>query len=117
MARTLITAIAIDADGYNLTDSSEFATLATGAGNGVEFAYNQNTLIALKNDSGGAAVFTIKVPTPAAYAPFSLTLDDLDVPVANGKTWVIWPAAIFRQTDGRVYVDCDVAGKLMVVGQ
>lgn len=115
MARTGISSVAITATGYNLTDSTGFATLGTGAANGVSFSYDSNTLIYLKNDTGGAAVFTVKIPTPTTYSGLSLTIPDMTVSVTNGKTVILQPNAIFRQTDGNVYIDCDVAGKVLVL--
>ena len=34
--------------------------------------------------------------------------------VANGKTWEFKPAAVWRQADGAIYIDCNVAGKVLV---
>ncbi len=115
MARTPITAVTKPVTGYNLTDSADFETLSTGAGNGVSFAQDANQVIHLKNTSGGAAVFTIKVPTPSAYTPFSLTMPDKTFNVANGKTLVVPASSIFRQPDGDIYIDCDVAGQVLVL--
>lgn len=115
MARTAITSASIANTGYNLTDSTGFSTLSTGSGNGVSFAYDSATLIYMKNDTGGSAVFTIKVPTPSTYSGLSLTIPDMTVTVANGKTVIMKPNAIFRQTDGSIYVECDVAGKVLIL--
>jgi hypothetical protein len=113
MARTAITATAIPATGLNLTDAT-YATLGTGAGNGVSIVYDGNTRIVLKNDTGGAATFTIKVPTPASYTDIGVTFPDMSVSVANGKTYEFKPAAVWRQSDGSIYIDCNVAGKALV---
>ena len=115
MARATVTAVSITDTGYNLTDSAGFTTLSTGAGNGASFAYDGNNLIVLKNDTGGAAVYTVKVPTPSTYSGLSLTIPDMTVSVANGKTWLLEPNSVFRQSDGNVYIDCDVAGKILVL--
>lgn len=114
MARTGITAVTLTATGYNLTDSAGFATLSTGAGNGVSFAFNRNDTIVLKNDSGGSADFTIKIPTPGTYSART-TVNDDTVTVADGKTWLYKCTEIFKQSDGDVYIDCDVAGKVLVL--
>ena len=113
MARTTITATAIPATGLNLTDAT-YATLGTGAGNGVAFPHDGNQRIILKNDTGGAATFTIKVPTPASYTDIGVTFPDMTVAVANGKTHEFKPAAVWRQSDGAIYIDCNVAGKVLV---
>ena len=36
------------------------------------------------------------------------------IAVANGKTWEFKPPAVWRQTDGNIYIDCNVAGKVLV---
>ncbi len=115
MSRATITAVAITDTGYNLTDSAGFTTMSTGAGNGVAFAQSGSDRIILKNDTGGAAVFTVKVPTPSGYTALGLTIPDMTVTVANGKTWVLEPHSLFRQSDGAIYIDCDVAGKILVL--
>lgn len=115
MARTAITAASIPSTGYNLTDSTDFATLGVGASNGVSFAFDSGTLVYLKNDTGGSATFTLKVPTPTTYSTLSLTIPDMTISVANGKTVVLRPNSILRQSDGSVYIDCSVAGKVMVL--
>lgn len=114
MARAAITADTLTAGGYNLTDSADFTTLSTGDGNGVSFAYNSNDLLVLKNDTGGGAVFTIKVPTPTDYSS-RVTVNDESVSVAAAKTYLYKLTPIFKQSDGDVYVDCDIAGKVVVL--
>jgi hypothetical protein len=113
MARATITATAIPATGLNLTDAT-YATLGTGAANGVSFVYDGNTRVVLKNDSGSAATFTIKVPTPTSYSDIGVTFPDMTVAVANGKTYEFKPAAVWRQSDGNIYIDCNVAGKALI---
>lgn len=113
MARATITATAIPATGLNLTDAT-FATLGTGASNGVSFVYDGNTRVVLRNDSGSAATFTIKVPTPTSYSDIGVTFPDMTVAVANGKTYEFKPAAVWRQSDGNIYIDCNVAGKALI---
>ena len=113
MARATITATAIPATGLNVTDAT-FATSGTGTGNGVSFVYDGNTRVILKNDSGSAATFTVKVPTPTSYTDIGVTFPDMSIAVANGKTWEFKPAAVWRQSDGNIYIDCNVAGKVLV---
>lgn len=115
MARATIVSVAISDNGYNLTDSAGFATLGTGAGNGVAFTYAAKDVVVLKNDTGGTAVFTLKVPSPAAYTLKGLTVPDESVSVANGKTYLYPLSSIFKQSDDSVYIDCDVAGKVLVL--
>lgn len=115
MTRETIAATAVPVGGYNVTDSEDFETLSTGAGNGVSFPQSNDYRIILKNDSGGAATFTIKIPTPANLTELSLTVPDFTVAVANGKTYELKALSQFRQSDGNVYIDCSAAGKVLVL--
>ncbi len=114
MARTAKAATSIPDAGYNLTDSADFATLGVGANNGVTVGYNPAARLVLKNTTGGAATFTIKIPTPPQFAAIGITLSDMTRTVAAGKTWVLKPHAVMRQADGDIYIDCDVAGSILV---
>lgn len=116
MARATITSVTISLAGYNLTDSASFTTLSTGAGNGVDFVFNASDIVFLKNDTGGGAVFTITVPTPSTMTSRT-TVNDDTVSVATGKTYVMKLNSIYKNTDGSVYIDCDVAGKVLVMNQ
>jgi len=115
MARTPITATAVPDTGLNITDAS-FATLGAGASNGVTFPYDSNNRVILKNDTGGAATFTIKVPTPTIYSNVGVTVPDMTVSVANGKMYEFKAVSlnVGRQSDGSIYIDCNVAGKVLV---
>ena len=115
MARSALAATTIAATGYNLTDSADFAALSTGAGNGKEIVYDPAARIILKNTTGGAAAYTIKIPTPAQYSAIGITLSDMTVTVAAAKTWELKPHASMKQSDGKIYIDCDVAGSLLVL--
>ena len=115
MARAALAAVTIPATGYNLTDSADFVALSTGANNGKIVTYDAATRLVLKNTTGGAAVYTIKMVTPEAYSTLGLTISDMTVTVAAGKTWEIKPHAAMQQADGKLYIDCDVAGSLLVL--
>lgn len=117
MTRAAITAVTVSDNGYNLTDSAGFATMGTGTGNGVSFAYSQRDFLVLKNGTAGAAVYTIKVPTPAEFSAKGLTVPNETVTVAAAKTWLYPMSAIFKQSDDNVYVDCDVAASILVMRQ
>lgn len=114
MTRATITPVLLDDEGYNLTDSADFETLGTGAGNGVAFEYQPNLEVVLKNTTGGAAVYTFKVPTPTAYSEKGQTLADVTVTVAAAKSWIYKLSSIFKQDTGEVYIDCDVAGDVLL---
>ena len=73
-------------------------------------------LIILKNDTAGAAVFTIKVPTPNDLSGI-VTVPDDTITIAAGKTYLLRPQSAYKQSDGRIYIDCDVAGKVLVYGE
>jgi hypothetical protein len=115
MATTPITAVTLTATGYNLTDSGDFTTMSTGAGNGVEFSFNANDFLVLKNTTGGSAVYTITVPNPATYSNKGVTVPDATVTVVTGKTWMYKLSAIFKQSDGDVIIECDVAADILVL--
>lgn len=115
MARTAFTPVSIPNAGYNLTDSADFAALAPGAGNGKTFPHDAAARIILKNTTGGAAVYTIKIPTPSQYTAIGITLSDMTVTVAAGKTWELKPHAAMKQADGNIYIDCDVAASILVM--
>ena len=104
----------IPATGLNVTDMT-VQTLSTGAGNGVEVPYQQATYLLLRNDTDGAAAFTLKVPTSTGMSARGITVPDVTVNVADGKD-VLYPVdAIFRQSGDELYVDCDVAGKVACI--
>lgn len=98
--------------GYNLTDSAHFATLVAGSGNGVKFAYEAGLSVILKNDTGGAAVFKFLAQLAAAYTTYGVTLTHS---VANGKTYIWHPETLFRDSTGFITIECDVAGKVLVI--
>lgn len=117
MARTGITATSIPAigsNGLNLTDAT-FTTMSTGDGNGVSFAYDAKDLIVLKNTTGGAATYTFVLVTPSSISSVGGSVTSPTVSVAAGKTHVLRPSDIFEQTDGDMYIDCDVAGDILVL--
>src|SRR5687768_10198774 len=82
--------------GYNLTDSTDFTTLVAGSGNGVKFSYAADDLVLLKNDTGGAAVFTFKVTSPGSFATFGVTVTHPTKSVAAGKTLLLRIADLFK---------------------
>ena len=114
MARAAISTTSIPDTGYNFTDGTG-TTLSTGAGNGGEIDYDANTRIYLTNPTGGSSTWTIKIPTPTSYSALSVTIPDMSITIAAGKTYVLKPAAVSRQADSKVYIDCSVAGKLLVL--
>lgn len=115
MARTAISRTALPAAGYNLTDSSDFETLSTGAGNGIEVPYREGDVLVLQNDTGGSATFTVKVRQPQQYSALGIIVPDDTFVVADGKTVIVPLSSVYKQTDGNIYVDCDVAGDVLLL--
>lgn len=118
MAATLITKVAIphNAVGYNLTDSADFSTLTTGAGNGVKFAYEDDLIVVLWNTTGGSAVYTLKIgQSITKITTYGGSITSPTKTVANGKQFQFRLESIFKNAvDGLVYIECDVAGKVLV---
>lgn len=101
--------------GYNLTDSADWNTMSTGAGNGVKWTAEPGTdLIALKNDTGGPATFTFKINQPSGYSTFGVTISDVTLAVADGKTYFVRLSSLFKDANGVITVECNVAGKIIV---
>ena len=114
MARTALAAVSIPATGYNLTDSSDFVAMTAGANNGKQIPFDGASRVILKNTTGGPSVYTIKIPTPGQYSAIGITLSDVTVTVAAGKSWEVKLHPAMKQADEKVYVDCDVAGSILV---
>lgn len=108
------TSLGRDLTGVNLTDAT-FQTLTTGSGNGADFTALPTDIIILKNDTGGAAVYTFIARVPGEYTTFGVTVTNPTKSVATGKTLVIRAADVFKDSAGKVNIECDVAGKLLVL--
>jgi hypothetical protein len=118
MARTALTKTALPAfgsDGLDLTNAS-FTTLSTGSGNGKTWDFDATDIIILKNDTGGSATFTFILNPLSSVTALGATVTDPVVVVANGVTRILQVNSLFQQgSDSKVYVDCDVAGKVLVL--
>lgn len=114
MARVTIARTALPATGLNITDAT-FATLATGANNGVEVPYREGDALFLKNTTAGAAVFTVKIAQSAQYSELGIAIPDETFSVPAAKTLIVPLAAVFKQPDGDVYIDCDIAGSVLML--
>jgi len=104
----------VPATGLNLTDMTT-QTMVAGADNGVEVPYQQGTYLLLRNDTAGAAAYTIKVPTPAGMSARGITVPDVTVNVAVAKDMLYPVDALFRQSGDLVYVDCEQAAKIACI--
>lgn len=115
MARVAIERTPLPATGIDLTDGDNFETMATGAGNGVEFPFNKNDILVLSNGTANPATYSIVVPTPANYAAKGVAIDPAEVQVAAGEVWAYPLSAIFQQPSGLMFVDCDEAADILVL--
>jgi hypothetical protein len=98
----------------NDLSAATFKTLTLGANNGVYWTYAATDLIVLKNDTGGAAVYTLDLTTPAAYTALGISVTDPTITLADGKTVILRVIELFRDANRRINIDCDVAAKLLV---
>ncbi len=115
MPAVAITAVSIPKTGLNLTDQA-FTTLASGSGNGVSFSYQSNRVLCLKNDSGGSAVFTIKLTNPPGYTEIGATVPNPTITVANNKTHLVSLDELMQAPGTTtITVECDVAGKAVLL--
>jgi hypothetical protein len=75
-------------------------------------------VVVIRNDTGGAATFTLKL-SARAKAPataYGTSVSDPTVALATGKTMVLrLDHESFRETDQKVTVECNVAGKIIVL--
>ena len=115
MTRVASTRTAVTATGYNLTDSTDFDELATGSGNGAEVPYRTGDILVLRNGTGSPATFTIDIPQPSDYSGKGVVIPDIEVAVADGKDYLYPVSSIMKQTDGDIYIDCDVAGEILAL--
>ena len=95
--------------------SVTYTTITTGTNNGVYFSFNDTELIVLLNDSGSSRVFTIPLSEPSGYSKYGITFTDKTYTVANGKTVLIVPDSRLKDSSNYINVDCDGAGKILVV--
>ena len=90
-------------------------TLTPGTDNGQYFSFADAEFFIMENSTGGAATFTIPLTEPDDYAERGITFDDKTFTVATGKH-VVYPVdSRFKDSDGNINIDCDVAGKIAVV--
>jgi hypothetical protein len=115
MARVATTIRALTKPGHNFTDDSNFETLATGTDNGRTIVQSACDLIFLKNDTGGAAVFTVKAQASDAETAAGIVPADNTISVATAKSYTLEPSAVLADANGLINIDCDVAAELLAV--
>ena len=117
VALTKTTPTAVSSNGTNVTDLST-TNMATGDDNGVTFAFDTNDVIVLDNDTAGAAVYTFKIRAITGVTDLGGSITDPTVTVAASKKHLIKVSQLgtaVKQTDGDIYVDCDVAANIAVL--
>jgi hypothetical protein len=90
-------------------------TLTVGTDNGYYFTFADAEGFFMENSTGGNATFTIPLTEPDDYAERGITFTDKTFVVATAKH-VFYPVdSRFKDADGKVNIDCDVAGKISIV--
>lgn len=102
MARTDLSVQSPTAAGITVS----FSTFATGANNG--FKLNPRAAVRLKNPTVGTATFT--VDTPGQPGGLDIAQGSFTLAPAAEKMYDL-SNAVYEQTDGKVYIDCDVAAQ------
>lgn len=84
--------------------NATYTAFATGTNNG--FKVNPAVALHIKNATGGLATFTVLTPG----APGGLAIADLTftLATANDRFYDL-SNSVFAESDGKVYIDCDVA--------
>lgn len=89
------------------TDSglaASYTAFATGTNNG--FKLNPRAALHIKNATGGTATFTVVTPG----TPGGLAIADKTFTVATATDrFYAFTNEVFLESDGKVYIDCDVA--------
>lgn len=113
MAAVTLTPVNITVNGVSFGLLS-LNTLVPGAGSGVNFTYDDKLTIFLSNPTVGDATFTLKVAAIPTLTSLGLTTPDKTYVVATGETWIIPPLFAFRDANGLVTIECDVAAQVGV---
>ena len=90
---------------------------ATGAGNGFQFDYKDGYLCVFHNDTGNLATVTFKSAQPTLYADRSITIPDETGSHATTESHTWKPNSIFKDSDGKVTIECDQLIKMKVFSQ
>ena len=99
---TRVNVAAQDVTNAGVTPST--TTMATGGGNGVQVP--SRSIVRVTNGSGGAATLTVITPG----APGGNAIADKSLSVGAGVTkYFDLSEAVYKNTDGKVYIDSDVA--------
>ena len=90
---------------------------ATGAGNGFQFTYSEGYLCKFYNPTGSSATLTFKAGQPTAYSDRSMTLPDESGTLAAGADADWKPESIFKDSNGKVTIECDQLIEMKVYTQ
>lgn len=101
--------------GYDLTGSADFTTLSTGSGNGVSYAWNSGDVLVLRNSTGGTATYTIKFGPFVSITGYGGSVTNMTRTVATTKDYFMRLDSQFADASGNVIIECDVAGKVLVI--
>ena len=94
---------------------TDMTTLAgTGSGNGFQFNYSEGYLVVMHNDTGSSATVTFKTAQPTLYSEKSITIPDETATIADGETDTWKPDSVFKDSDGKVTIECDQLIKIKV---
>jgi hypothetical protein len=100
MARTDLAVQEPSDSGLNAT----YSAFTTGANNG--FKVNPNSVLHIKNATGGVATFT--VITPGAPGGNPIADKTFTIATANDRFYT-FTNQVYLESDNKVYIDCDVA--------
>jgi hypothetical protein len=87
--------------------AATYSAFATGANNG--FQTNPNSLLHIKNATGGTATFT--VITPGAPGGNAIADKTFTIATANDRFYT-FTNPVYTESDNKVYIDCDVAATI-----
>ncbi|MEU7891696.1 hypothetical protein AB0B45_02400 [Nonomuraea sp. NPDC049152] len=107
MARTDLTAVVVPRAGMDLT-----VALAPAVVDGHMFVHSERRMVRVKNTNAASRTVTLQIP---------VTVDGQDVvdrqyviPALTGDVLIPPPPAVYRQANGKVYIDYDNPAGLTV---
>lgn len=115
MSAVTILAQSLPFTGIVLEDTGAFTTLVAGGANGVQFEFDADYFLILRNTTGGDATFTLQLKTITDLSDYAITPTDPTVVVATGKTVLVKLSAALENTSQMVVVTCDVAAEALVM--
>ena len=118
MARTELTV----ANFIDLASSPEiviqdiaWTALTPGTDNGRFFSFNDAEALLIYNDTGGAASFTLPLTEGSDLSALNITYNDKAISLDNNDHKLCVVSSKYKDGDGYINIDCDVAGKFAVI--